>query len=255
MNFRLYLIIILFLLSGCSSFSSNHSNHFAPVTNGWKSSRASQTYRVQPGDTLYSIAFRFGLDSQQLAEFNHLAPPYAVLVGQKINLLKNADETVTTVSPVKTGAAPLPTKVVSVPVTPVTKPIQIKPTSGYWHWPSNGKMIQGFSAAYGGNKGIDIAGKVGDPVRATAAGRIVYCGTGLRGYGLLIIIKHNDRYVSAYAHNDKALVKEGQQVKTGQIIADMGDTSAPRVMLHFEIRKAGKPVDPLSLLPVRKYGK
>jgi len=228
---------------------------FAPVTNGWKSSAASQTYRVQKSDTLYSIAFRFGLDVTQLAAANHIAPPYRIQPGQMINLLPGAsDSTVVSTSanstaPVVVNAAPAPAKVVSTPVD--TQPVATGPI-GVWAWPATGKIIQNFSDTYGGNKGIDIGGKLGDPIHATAAGRVVYCGTGLRGYGLLIIIKHNTQYLSAYAHNSQALVKEGQAVKQNQIIAKMGSSDATHVMLHFEIRQSGHPVDPLKLLPPRK---
>ena len=230
------------------------THYFAPVSNGWKSSAASQTYRVQRSDTLYSIAFRFGLDVNQLAAANHISPPYRIHPGQMINLLPGAsDSTVVSTSassaPVVVNAAPLPAKVVSTPV--VTQPIATGPM-GVWAWPATGNIIQNFSDTYGGNKGIDIGGKLGDPVRATAAGRVVYCGTGLRGYGLLLIIKHNTQYLSAYAHNSQALVKEGQVVKQGQAIAKMGSSDATHVMLHFEIRQSGRPVDPLKLLPPRK---
>lgn len=118
-----------------------------------------------------------------------------------------------------------------------------------WIWPANGKIVGTFSE--GGIKGVDIAGKAGDPVIASADGKIVYSGTGLRGYGKLVIIKHNNTYLSAYAHNQAILVKEGQTVSKGQKIAEMGDSDAQQVMLHFEVRRQGKPVDPLKYLPQR----
>lgn len=250
--------------------SCSASNHFAPVNNGWHSSAASQQYRVQPKDTVYSIAFRYGLDVDQLAKANKLSPPYHILVGQTLTLLPDAaDSTVPVTSPVPISAPMIKSTAVPVvnnpvnntakniapaaaPVVPTvtTQPVATGPI-GKWIWPANGKIIQTYSNAYAGNKGIDIAGKLGDPVKATAAGRVVYCGTGLRGYGLLIIIKHNAKYLSAYAHNSKALVKEGDKVTAGQVIARMGSSDATRVMLHFEIRQSGKPVDPLKLLPPR----
>ncbi len=116
-----------------------------------------------------------------------------------------------------------------------------------WNWPSSGKVVAPFSES--SNKGLDIGGKVGDPVYASASGRVVYSGTGLRGYGKLIIIKHNQTYLSAYAHNSNLLVKEGQNVKKGQKIAEVGNTDSDRAKLHFEIRRLGKPVDPLKFLP------
>jgi lipoprotein NlpD len=119
-----------------------------------------------------------------------------------------------------------------------------------WMWPASGRVLAGFSK--GMNKGVDIFGKVGDPVFASASGRVVYSGAGLRGYGKLIIIKHNDTYLSAYAHNSNLLVKEGQSVARGQKIAEIGNTDSPQVKLHFEIRRLGEPVDPLKFLPDRK---
>lgn len=119
-----------------------------------------------------------------------------------------------------------------------------------WIWPASGKVLAGFSK--GANKGVDILGKVGDPVFASASGRVVYSGAGLRGYGKLIIIKHNDTYLSAYAHNSNLLVKEGQNVARGQKIAEIGNTDSPQVKLHFEIRRLGEPVDPLRFLPERR---
>lgn len=119
-----------------------------------------------------------------------------------------------------------------------------------WMWPASGRVLAGFSK--GTNKGVDILGKVGDPVFASASGRVVYSGVGLRGYGKLIIIKHNDTYLSAYAHNSNLLVKEGQSVARGQKIAEIGNSDSPQVKLHFEIRRLGEPVDPLKFLPERR---
>lgn len=120
-----------------------------------------------------------------------------------------------------------------------------------WKWPTDGKIIDNFSSSEGGNKGIDIAGTRGQPILATADGRVVYAGNALRGYGNLIIIKHNDDYLSAYAHNDTMLVREQQEVKAGQKIATMGSTGTSSVRLHFEIRYKGKSVNPLRYLPQR----
>jgi lipoprotein NlpD len=116
-------------------------------------------------------------------------------------------------------------------------------------WPSNGSLIGGFDEAK--NKGIDFAGKAGDPVLASADGQVVYAGAGLRGYGNLIILKHNNTFLTAYAHNQKLLVKEDQKVRKGDKIAEMGSTDADRVKLHFEVRRQGKPVDPAKFLPAR----
>lgn len=118
-----------------------------------------------------------------------------------------------------------------------------------WKWPTQGQVTERFSSSDDTRKGIDISGRLGQPVIASAPGRVVYSGSGLRGYGQLIIIKHNERFLSAYAHNRKLLVKEGQAVSAGQSIAEMGSSGADEVKLHFEIRRDGKPIDPLAFLP------
>ncbi|HHQ4479513.1 TPA: peptidoglycan DD-metalloendopeptidase family protein, partial [Aeromonas veronii] len=120
-----------------------------------------------------------------------------------------------------------------------------------WHWPAKGRIVEGFSVAEQGNKGIDIAGQKGQPVYAASSGKVVYAGSALRGYGKLIILKHDDDYLSAYAHNDELRVKEGDSVKGGSVIANMGSTDAPDVRLHFEIRYRGKSINPMSYLPKR----
>jgi lipoprotein NlpD len=135
-------------------------------------------------------------------------------------------------------------------VKPEAKPVEPLGADEFvWLWPANGKMIGTFSE--GASKGVDIAGKAGDPVLAAGDGKVVYSGTGLRGYGKLVIVKHNNTYLSAYAHNQNVLVKEGQGVSKGQKIAEMGNTDADQVKLHFEVRRLGKPVDPLKYLPQR----
>ncbi len=143
----------------------------------------------------------------------------------------------------------------SAPVTAPSTPVESTTDNGgpvsSWRWPTDGKIIDNFSASEGGNKGIDIAGSRGQPVLATASGRVVYAGNALRGYGNLIIIKHNDDYLSAYAHNDSMLVREQQEVQAGQKIATMGSTGTSSVRLHFEIRYKGKSVNPLRYLPQR----
>ncbi|MDA0190228.1 MAG: peptidoglycan DD-metalloendopeptidase family protein [Proteobacteria bacterium] len=146
----------------------------------------------------------------------------------------------------RTEPAPVPVP----PATPVPPPAA--PVNGddvTWIWPAGGKLVATYSD--GGSKGIDIAGKAGDPVVAAGDGKVVYSGTGLRGYGKLVIVKHNNTYLSAYAHNQTILVKEGQSVSKGQKIAEMGNTDADQVKLHFEVRRQGKPVDPLKYLPQR----
>lgn len=197
-------------------------------------------YKVLRGDTLYSIAWRYGLDYDYLANRNHIFSPYKIHVGQKIYLRGKVIQSTQPSLPTKTvtsgGKTPLPVTV--VPHEP-NKPVSA------WYWPAHGQLIGRFC---GENHGINISGCLGDPIFATAAGKVVYCGNGLRAYGNLIILKHNSTYLSAYAHNSRVLVKAGEWVKGGQKIAEMGDTGTHRVMLHFEIRRSGQSVNPLDYL-------
>ncbi|MBS7663435.1 peptidoglycan DD-metalloendopeptidase family protein [Pseudomonas lalucatii] len=222
-------------------------------------------YVVRRGDTLYSIAFRFGWDWKALAARNGITAPYLIRVGQVIRFdgqrstppspVVRAVPAPVVVTPIK-PAAPVPSApppVRSAPATAVqatpVQPVQRSATG--WAWPSQGAVIGRFSSNGSLNKGIDIAGELGQPVLAASDGSVVYAGSGLRGYGELLIIKHSDTYVSAYGHNRRLLVREGQRVKAGQTIAEMGSTGTDRVKLHFEIRRQGKPVDPLQYLPRR----
>jgi lipoprotein NlpD len=262
-------LVLSVLLSACASpppggvkvvdrshsVGSSQMPHRQPVTSG--------QYQVRRGDTLYSIAFRFGWDWKALAMRNGIAPPYLIRVGQIIRfdgqsvsrpaVVASAPVIVTAPSgrpstPVQTKPqTPAPIK--TAPAVTALPPTQ-KSASG-WLWPSSGAVIGRFSSNGSLNKGIDIAGELGQPVLAASDGSVVYAGSGLRGYGELIIIKHSDTYVSAYGHNRRLLVQEGQQVKAGQKIAEMGSTGTDRVKLHFEVRRQGKPVDPLQYLPRR----
>lgn len=251
---RLALLLVFALLCGCHS-----SGRLAPVTSGWQQPLSVQGgYTVAPGDTLYSIAWRFGHDYRRLAAINHIKEPYSLEVGQTIYLVGGHKPVAT-----KQHAYSRPRSHKRVPVQVERKATRhVKPRNtpreeakrlpryrGHrvyrWNWPAQGKVIKRFGRL---NRGIDIAGRKGEPVRATAAGQVVYRGSGLTGYGKLIIIKHNNEYLSAYAHNDVFLVKEGQRVKARQIIARMGRSGTQRVMLHFEIRRAGRPINPLKLL-------
>ncbi len=223
-------------------------------------------YIVQPGDTLYSIAFRFGWDWKSLAERNRIAAPYVIRKGQIIRFDGRTNQAPAVAQNSRPSTAanrvpaavvraneaailaskPAPTAVASSPVSTVANNF-----TGRWTWPANGALIGRFSSNGSLNKGIDLAGELGEPVSAASDGSVVYAGSGLRGYGELVIIKHSDTYVSAYGHNRRLLVREGQQVKVGQVIAEMGSTGTDRVKLHFEIRRQGKPVDPLQYLPKR----
>lgn len=268
-GFKLLVIALAMgtLLVGCSSTGSNSArvvdrNSSAPkrptVTSG--------QYVVKPGDTLFSIAFRYGWDYKELAARNGIAPPYTIRPGQAIRFSSGAGSSTTVVTgpssssrttvtrrpvtaPASSSKPATPAGTVSAPVV-ATVPAAERAVGG-WTWPANGVLIGKFASNGSLNKGIDIAGDLGQPVFAASDGAVVYAGSGLRGYGELIIIKHSDTYVSAYGHNRRLLVREGQQVKAGQSIAEMGSTGTDRVKLHFEIRRQGKPVDPLQFLPRR----
>jgi lipoprotein NlpD len=239
-----------------------------------------QVYVVQKGDTLYSIALNFGFDYRDLAELNGIQNPAVIQVGQEIRLFPAAGavKQTTEAGAVTIKSQPVvsklpyseqavaqiekmqsePLKVVEVkPLPQVKQSVAMAAAGGeddesvQWGMPASGRVIADFSEG-DNRKGIDITGKLGQPVFASAAGKVVYSGSGLRGYGNLVIIKHNSTYLSAYAHNSKILVKEGQMVSKGQKIAEMGSSDASRIALHFEIRRLGKPVDPAKYLPLPK---
>ena len=203
---------------------------------------------VNRGDTLYGIAFRNGIDVRDLAAWNGIGAPYTIYPGQRLRLSPKG--AVATTTPSKPGA-PKPTT--PKPTTPAPRPVPPPPAASpiAWTWPAGGTILNGYVAGEPTKQGIDIGGASGDPVRAAGDGVVVYSGAGLVGYGELIIVKHNDAWLSAYGHNRTRLVNEGQLVKAGQQIAELGRTGAAREMLHFEIRYNGKPVDPQAYLPKR----
>ena len=264
------------------------------------------TYTVKRGDTLFYIAWVTGNDFRDLAQRNNIPAPYALNVGQVLQVGNASGQPITGENAVSQASARAsggattsttsaqkstavvasqptitysessgeqsatkmlpnnkPATTTTTVVAPVTAPTTVSATQptasststsspiSAWRWPTDGKVIENFSGAEGGNKGIDIAGSKGQAIVATADGRVVYAGNALRGYGNLIIIKHNDDYLSAYAHNDTMLVREQQEVKAGQKIATMGSTGTSSTRLHFEIRYKGKSVNPLQYLPQR----
>lgn len=267
---KLFTILnILFLVACSSPPPAQVADRAQPPT------RKIQIHTVAPGETLYSIAWRYGLDYRELARHNGIGAPYTIYVSQQLRLdvndaskrkpppaiaqrkpakaagsspakpvktaKKNENRTQSTASRSENKTTP---KVVKTPAATSSGSIS-------WQWPVKGKVIAGYSSSGGLNKGIDISGKLGESVVAAAGGRVVYAGSGLRGYGKLVIVKHNDTYLSAYAHNRALSVKEGEIVKAGQKIAELGSSGTDKEKLHFEIRRDGKPVNPLTYLPKR----
>lgn len=319
--YRLPTLLGLLLLGACVAHAP------APIEDRRSPARVQdprEFYTVSPGDTLYSIAFRFGLDYRSIARINKIPAPYTIYPGQRI-LVRGVEDPAPPPAPervagarptavdsrpapgqvivrpaspgsaqVSRGAgagpgltpepmppssdpaappgpavvdsparepaavtpapatAPAPAAPAATPAAPAPKPAASSPPSGpvsRWQWPSDGRVTRGFSSTV--HKGVDIDGQRGDPVRAAAPGQVVYAGTGIVGFGELIIVKHDDIHLSAYGHNDRLLVREGDTVAAGQKIAEKGDSGTDSVKLHFEIRREGKPVDPLGLLPRR----
>ena len=224
-------------------------------------------YTVKSGDTLYAIAFRFGLDHRDIARWNQLLLTELIRPGQTLKLEEPPAATqpppqqttprerrLVTSRPYEPPAAPVKTPPVRNPKpasSQKTAPPVSTNTKISWQWPAGGKILQSFDAADPGRTGLDIGGTEGQAVKAAARGTVVYSGSGLIGYGELIIIKHSDKLLSAYAHNRNRLVRENDRVKAGQKIAEMGRNGSNRVMLHFEVREFGSPVNPLRYLPKR----
>ncbi|HEY4083816.1 MAG TPA: peptidoglycan DD-metalloendopeptidase family protein [Burkholderiaceae bacterium] len=229
------------------------------------------TYVVKPGDSLIRIALDNGQNWRDISRWNQLDNPNRIEVGQTLRVVPPGTDTSTLASGVSikpitsskvesrsldskpASAASAPLAPASAPAPTVTSaPVMAGARSDddmNWGWPAAGAVVGGFDDQR--SKGLDIGGKAGDPVLAAADGRVVYAGSGLRGYGNLVIIKHNDTYLTAYAHNQTLLVKDEQVVRKGQKIAEMGSTDTDQVKLHFEVRKLGKPIDPARLLPTR----
>ncbi|WP_076998771.1 peptidoglycan DD-metalloendopeptidase family protein [Variovorax sp. KK3] len=230
-------------------------------------------YAVRPGDTIRRIGTETGQNWRDIARWNNLDNPDLIEVGQVLRVIPpvggatpavvaDAGKTTapaTAATPTPGASAPAPAPAASAAARPTPSIVTASPATPAatasgdedvgWIWPAQGSLIAGFDEAK--NKGLDIGGKAGDSVIAAADGRVVYAGAGLRGYGNLIILKHNNTYLTAYAHNRTLLVKEDQSVQKGQKIAEMGSSDADRVKLHFEIRRQGKPVDPARYLPAR----
>ena len=240
------------------------------------------SYSVRRGDTLYSIAWQYGLDHREIAVWNGIGAPYTIYPEQRLTLRKptatarQAAPPAAAKAPVRPqpaaptsrpppaapAAKPQPAAPAAKPAPPPAAPSRSPPRSDpaapsttrsvgglAWRWPTRGRLFRTFNANDPARRGVDIVGSEGQPVYAAANGRVVYSGNGLVGYGNLVIIKHNDTYLSAYGHNRELLVVEGDNVAAGQLIAKMGKVDNDRAMLHFEIRRQGQPIDPLRLLP------
>lgn len=204
-----------------------------------------QTYIVKQSEGLYRIGVNLGIYYKDLARWNNISEPYSLAIGQVLRLTPPNNGTAYT-PPVSVAQNNVSTASKPVPSTTSTSSVSQKTTK--WLWPTAGSVTKGFTTS---SKGIDIAGKMGQSVIAVEGGTVAYSGAGIRGYGNLIIIRHNSTYLTAYAHNRKLLVKENQSVKKGQLIAEMGDSDTDKPKLHFEVRKYGKPVDPIPHLNPR----
>jgi lipoprotein NlpD len=238
----------LALLSGCA----NQSGTRAPVNDlNNAGTAAARTYVIKPGDTLNKIARENGVDEATLFRLNKLVNPNRLVIGQTLKLSDGSESAAAV-----TTRPPASNKPESRPLDATTSSSQpsetVSPAADAglisWGWPANGKVIQGFTQT---TKGIDIAGNAGDAIEAAANGKVMYSGNGVRGLGNLIIVNHDNGFITAYAHNRTLLVKAGQDVKKGTKIAEMGQSDAASVRLHFEVRRQGTPVDPLQYLPNR----
>lgn len=261
---RLWICLFVLLLAACAS-RQNPSVVERSLTGPVPASHV-----VKRGETLYAIAVRYDMDYHDLARINRLNASYTIYPGQRLHL-RGADQaparpqTKVTAAPArpadKTPASKPLVRPDKTPVAKVLPPASRPEAAGAdadsasaslaWAWPAKGQVLGGFGSPGLTGKGLDIAGRRGDSVRAAAAGTVVYAGSGLVGYGKLLIIRHDDNYISAYAHNDRFRVKEGERVKLGQVIAEMGASGTDRDKLHFEIRERGKPVDPMRFLSSR----
>ena len=238
--------LICLLIVGCAG------GGFAPVR---QVGASKSTHTVVTGDTLYSIAFRYGLDFQSVARANNIRKPYTIFVGQRLKIPSTK-----TVAPEKDGPPPgkrvskpsLETVVVTAKPPAKKTPTVTRPSGAStinWAWPLAGEVLRRFALQGEVNKGIDIGASAGTAVKAAADGVVVYAGGNLRGYGKLVIVKHNDAFLSAYGNNRSIRVKEGAKVKQGQKISVVGTNRAQQALLHFEIRRDGKPVNPELHLP------
>ena len=252
-KFCIPVISLTLLLNACGP------SRYEPVRNVYRSPApvTQGSHTVKAGETLYSIAWRYNRDHEELARENGISAPYRIYPGQVIRLDSVSSSYAKPTQVADKRSTSKQTTRYKKPETN-TKPVLEKVANQRhnkvdmsWSWPTKGPVIETFTLQGKVNKGIDLAGSKGEPVFAAADGKVVYSGTGLVGYGNLIIIKHSETYLSAYAHNSRLLLKEGEIAKAGQKIAEIGSTGTNRDKLHFEIRRDGKPVNPMTYLPRR----
>jgi lipoprotein NlpD len=227
-------MLLALALAGCTEFDYDRDRH---LREGGVVMDTPDRYAVQSGDTLYQIAWKFGLDFRNLARWNGIEAPYVIYPGQQL-ALKGSTSAGTSRAPASDGgqaASGATSAALSGPIA--------------WQWPLEGEVVRAFNANALGKRGVSIAAPLGTSVNAAASGEIVYSGSGLRGYGNLVIIKHNAQFLTAYGYNESLLVAEGDQVSGGDPIARVGSSSERAGVLHFEIRELGKPVNPTSYLP------
>ncbi len=279
----LTIVVIVCCFVACTSPAPKRNNYQKPPAKKQKSVKIPPYYKVKKGDTLYSIAFRYGLNYKKIAKWNGIYAPYEIYPNDLIyfrpsqriiatSKKKFVKKSTTATSKKSKRVAPVihpisdKARVTKTPVRSSKKSTTVNKTqqkktikkvtnlstsipNEKWIWPTQGKVFRTFAAKDSSRKGIDIIGKIGQPILAARGGQVVYSGNGLIGYGELIIIKHDKVFLSAYAHNRKRLVAEGDTVVSGQRIAEMGTTGTDRPLLHFEVRRDGRPVDPKGYLP------
>lgn len=256
-------VVSTVVITGCASKPQ--------INNPTRYAKAPDFYTVRSGDTLSSIASRYGLSYQSVAEMNDISPPYRIYVNQSIRLKSGNRTSASATRPLSTSSEPqIQRQKVQVPKNqtpvqvqqPTTQRVPVntidqapvvstpaKITALRWVKPSNGPVLENFNAA-SNVKGIRFGGNQGDPIFAAADGQVVYAADGLKEYGNLVLIKHIDGYITAYAHNSKIIVKSGQNVSAGQQIAEMGSSGTTRTMLEFQVRLDGKPINPVNILPI-----
>ena len=275
------ILLVLASLTACNKSWSPGDSRYADRS-GYEMTQDGY-YRVRRGDSLHAIAFNLGLDWRDIARWNNISAPYVIYPDQMLRVAETplrgavtttgtgpapavserSSERAVRTTPSQPAGTQAPATPAPKPTTPVTEPAvtSVKPPAtgsgastadpSRWLWPTDGRLLSTFKAGDPSRNGIELAGSEGQAIRASAAGEVVYSGNGLIGYGELIIIKHSDRMLSAYGHNRKRLVAEGQAVSAGENIAEMGRDERNRPLLHFEVRRGGTPQDPMKYLPRR----